>query len=135
IYQAALAWPQVTTSRNGCLTIAKDIEHGQLLYWYGAPDNADPEDRRIWRAVNPASWLHLRDLRRQLHDPGLGELEFRRLHLNQWTKTRNAWLPTRCWQKLRSDLAIPDGAPIYVGVDVALHHDTTAVCWAHRHED
>jgi phage terminase large subunit-like protein len=135
IYEAAVHWPTVTTSKDGCLTIAKDEEHGQLLYWYAAPDHADLEDERIWRAVNPAGWLDLRELRRQLHDPGLGELEFRRLNLNQWTATRDAWLPTGCWQSLRSDQQIPDGAPIYVGVDIALYHDTTAVCWAHLLED
>jgi phage terminase large subunit-like protein len=99
------------------------------------PEGADLEDEKIWRAVNPAGWLKTAELRRQLHDAGLGELEFRRLHLNQWTKTREAWLPAGCWNGLRSDARIPEGAPIYVGVDAAIHHDTTAVCWAHRLED
>jgi phage terminase large subunit-like protein len=135
IYQAALAWPDVTTSKNGCLTIAKDTENGQLLWWYGAPDHADPADERIWQAVNPASWIRLRDLRRQLNDPGLGELEFRRLHLNQWTRSRDAWLPGNLWQELRSEQQIRDGATIYVGVDVGLYHDSTAVCLAHTLED
>jgi phage terminase large subunit-like protein len=135
IYEKAQGWPEVTTSANGCLTIARDVANGQLLWWYGAPDQADPEDQKIWRAVNPASWIRLRDLRRQLHDPGLGELEFRRLHLNQWTRSRDAWLPGNLWAALRSDQQIPDGAAIYLGVDVGLYHDSTAVCWAHRLED
>jgi len=135
IYEAAKEWPDLTSSKNGCLTIAKDIANGQLLWWYGAPDDADPEDERIWRAVNPASWIRLRDLRRQLNDPGLGELEFRRLHLNQWTRSRDAWLPANLWSELRSDQQIPDGAPIFVGVDVGLYHDSTAVCLAHSLED
>jgi phage terminase large subunit-like protein len=135
IYEAALAWPDVTTSPDGCLTIAKDVEHGQLLYWYGAPEAADLEDEQIWRASNPASWIDLRDLRRQLHDPGLGENEFSRLHLNRWTRSRNAWLPNNCWDGLRSELEMPERAPIYVGVDVGLYHDSTAVAWAHTLED
>jgi phage terminase large subunit-like protein len=77
----------------------------------------------------------MRDLQRQLHDPGLGELEFRRLHLNQWTRSRNAWLPGNLWSQLRSDQQIPDGAAIYAGVDIGLRHDSTAVCIAHRLED
>ena len=135
IYQAALAWPDVTVSKNGCLTVAKDIENGQLLWWYGAPASAAIDDPKIWRAVNPASWIKLRDLKRQLADPGLGELEFRRLHLNMWTAVRNAWFPDGCWAALRSDEQIPDGAPIYVGVDIGIVHDSTAVCWAHRLDD
>ena len=135
IYQAALTWPTVTVSKNGCLTIAKDLEHGQLMYWYGAPATAAIDDEKIWRACNPASWIKLKDLKRQLADPGLGELEFRRLHLNMWTAVRNAWFPDGCWAALRSDAEIPDGAEIYVGVDVGISHDTTAVCWAHMLED
>jgi phage terminase large subunit-like protein len=135
IYEAALGWPEVTTSQDGCQTIAKDTENGSLLWWYGAPDQADIENETIWRAVNPASWIKLRDLRRQLHDPGLGELEFRRLNLNQWTRSRDAWLPGNTWAELRSEQQIPDQADIYLGVDVGISHDATAVCWAHLLED
>jgi len=135
IYEAALGWPEVTTSQDGCQTIAKDTENGNLLWWYGAPDQADIENETIWRAVNPASWIKLRDLRRQLHDPGLGELEFRRLNLNQWTRSRDAWLPGNTWAELRSEQQIPERADVYVGVDVGISHDATAVCWAHLLED
>src|SRR5581483_4844717 len=34
-----------------------------------------------------------------------------------------------------TDAKIPAGGDIYVGVDVGLSHDTTAVCWAHILED
>src|SRR5207248_8212253 len=40
IYQNALSWDDIQTSADGCLTIARDLENGQLLYWYGAPDGA-----------------------------------------------------------------------------------------------
>src|SRR5262249_53929951 len=101
IYEQALGWPELRVSKNGCLTVAKDVGNGLLFWWYAAPEDTDLEDEKIWRQVNPASWLQLCDLRQQLHDPGLDELEFRRLHLNQWTKTRDAWLPTGCWDGLR----------------------------------
>ena len=135
IYQAALNWPDVQTSRDGCLIVAKDEENGQLMWWYGAPADAAIDDPKIWRAANPASWIKLSELKRQLADPGLGELEFRRLNLNQWTKAQNAWLPGTTWSDLRSDIRIPDGASVYVGVDIGISHDSTAVCWAHRLED
>jgi phage terminase large subunit-like protein len=135
IYEHALGFEIVEISPNGCLTIAKDLENGSLLWWYGGPDDCDLEDEQVWRACNPASWITLRDLRRQLNDPGLDENEFRRLHLNQWTRSRDAWLPTNCWHNLQSDHEIRDGAPIFVGVDIGLYHDTSAVCWAHLLED
>jgi phage terminase large subunit-like protein len=134
IYEAALDW-ELEVSEDGCLTIARDEEQGQLLWWYGAPEQADLEDERIWRAVNPAAWIRLRDLRRQLHDPALAELEFRRLHLNQWTSAREAWLPAGTWASLRCEAKIPAGAEVYLGVDIGIHHDMSAVAWAHKLAD
>src|SRR5439155_20864391 len=104
-------------------------------WWYGAPTNAALENQKLWRACNPASWIQLPDLRRQLHDPGLGENEFRRLHLNQWTVSRDAWLPAGTWHNLRCDQQIPDGAEVYLGVDIGLKHDSTAVAIAHPLDD
>jgi len=135
IYDAAHDWPDVETRKDGCLTIARDVDGGQLLWWYAAPDGADLEDPRILRAVNPASWLDLRDLERQIADAGLGEAEARRLHLNQWVSARDAWLPHGLWASLRADITLPEQTPIWVGVDVGLYHDTTAVSSAHLLED
>ena len=135
IYEQAHTWPQVETSKDGFLTVAKDLENGQLLWWHGAPEGAAIDDPAVWRAANPAAWIKTSELKRQLADPGLDELEFRRLNLNQWTRVREAWLPDGCWQGLRCEQEIPAGGAIYVGVDVGLYHDSTAVCWAHRLED
>jgi hypothetical protein len=56
--------------------------------------------------------------------------------LNQWTKTRDAWLEPGLWESLREeDATIPDGADVYVGVDVGLIHDSTAVVLAHKRAD
>jgi hypothetical protein len=90
IYQTALAWEDVTVSRDGCLTVAKNIEAAALVWWYAAPADADPEDPKILDGCNPASWINSGDLLRQLRDPGLNESEFRRLHLNQWPSPRRA---------------------------------------------
>src|SRR5207245_9642115 len=114
IYENALGWPDVTEHNNGYLLIAKDPDNGRLLWWHGAPDGAAIDDPAVWRAANPARWIQVDELRRQLHDPGLHENEFRRLNLNQWTTVRDAWLPAGVWASLKSDHTIPEGAPIYV---------------------
>jgi phage terminase large subunit-like protein len=135
IYDGALAWPQIEQHNDDYLTVAKDLEHGQLLWWYGAPEGATLDDPQVWRKANPASWIKTSELKRQLADPGLDENEFRRLNLNMWTHVRDAWLPDGCWQQLATDHTIPKKAPVYVGVDVGLVHDSTAVVWAHKLED
>jgi Phage Terminase len=87
IYQDALTWDEVSVRNLGCLTVAKSPAARTLLWWYGAPADADPADAKILRACNPASWISVDDLQQQLRDPGLSESDFRRLHLNQWART------------------------------------------------
>ena len=81
---------------------------------------------------NPASWITPEVLRSQWESPTVDELAFRRLHLNMWTKTRDAWLPAGLWESLRSEAVIPPGAEVVVAVDVGLVHDSTAVAVAHK---
>ncbi|HZU78186.1 MAG TPA: terminase TerL endonuclease subunit, partial [Dehalococcoidia bacterium] len=131
IYETALTWPQVEISRKGFLTTARDLEHGQLMVWYAAPSDAAIDDPAVWRGANPASWIDTAELKRQLAAAGLNENDFRRFNLNQWTETNDAWLPAGVWNDLQTDSTVPDGSPIFVGVDIGILHDTSAVCWAH----
>jgi phage terminase large subunit-like protein len=122
--------------RRPGLTIARDPEAGFLLWWYGADEDSDLEDEAAWMTANPASWITIPELRRQLASPTMDENTFRRLHLNQWTKARDAWLPAGCWPALRdTGLAIPEGAEVWLGVDVGISDDSTAVAIAWRLED
>jgi phage terminase large subunit-like protein len=86
-------------------------------------------------AANPASWINAEVLTRAKDSPTIDELTFRRLHLNQWTKTREAWLPAGLWESLKSQEKIPEGADVFIGVDVGLVNDTTAVSVAYQLDD
>jgi phage terminase large subunit-like protein len=137
-YDAAVANPLLRVRNNGFLLELDDPEAGVLMHWYGIPegDEYDIEDPAVIRAANPLSTIDPRDIIRSLLRPGADEYDFRRLHGNQWTKTKGIWLPTGSWGKLADDeLEIPLGADIYVGVDVAHSYDTTAVAWAWRAPD
>ena len=117
------------------LTIARDVDTGFLMWWYGLTESDDVDDRDLWMAANPASWITVENLESQRESPTVDELVWQRLHMNRWTKTRDAWLPAGLWESLRSDEDIPDGAEVVVAVDVGLVHDSTAVAVAHRLED
>ena len=79
-----------------------------LLWWYAAPETAELDDEATWRAANPASWVDLRDLRRQRNSPGTSESAFRRLHLNQWTHAEDVWITPARWAACRSEEEIPE---------------------------
>lgn len=133
LYDSAIRLPKVE-KRPG-LTIARDESTGFLLWWYGLDDTDDVEDRDLWKAANPASWITVEQLEAQRESPTVDELTFQRLHLNKWTKTRDAWLPGGLWESLASEAEIPEGAEVVVAADVALVNDSTAIAVAHKLED
>jgi phage terminase large subunit-like protein len=120
---------------DDCLTVGRDEENGTLLWWYGAPEGAEIDDEAMWRRCNPASWLDLRDLRRQRRSPGTTEADFRRLHLDQWTVGEHVWISPERWAGCRGETEIPKGSQVFVGVDASFSDDATAVAWAWRASD
>jgi phage terminase large subunit-like protein len=143
LYRRALEWPEVEiVGKLKCLIVARDRENGALMYWWGAPDGADPEDKAVLRACNPGSWVDLDAILKDLRSGRVAENDFRRLHMNQWVRAVQVWLPLGTWSQLEAkDLfewhdpplqpydngsTPPEGAEVYAGVDAALKYDTTA---------
>lgn len=137
-YDQALDMPVANIKHNNpCLRIHEDRENGVLFWWYGIPEELHHrwEDPALWRACNPASWLDVADLSKQLNSPGASELDFQRLHLNMWTAARNAWLRTGVWARLHEGDPggeFPAGTKIWVGVDIGWNDDSSAVVWVMR---
>ena len=128
LYKAAIELPQLEAREKGSLLVARDDESGFLFWWYNVAENTDIEDEAAWMRANPASWVTADVLRQQLESPSMDVNSFLRLHCNVWTVTRTAWLPTGCWDGMLDATATPEpGQTIYVGVDVGLVHDCTAV--------
>lgn len=94
------------------------------------------DDTSKWKKVNPASWTQVEDLlQAQKKFP---QFVFARRHLNAWTDAADAWLTYLQWaacEDVKEQALIPDEAPIYIGVDLGLKHDTAAVSWCHIHGD
>ena len=128
-YDAAIAHPKLELHRDGALMILRDEASGFLFWCFQAPDGADIENPAVIRACNPAPWVNSRNLIRALKLPGADELDWRRLHADQWTKTKHAWLAAGVWDRLRGETQIPAGAEITVAVDAARTHDTTSIAW------
>lgn len=117
--------------------IARDPANGFLLYHYGAPDDADPDDPEVWRKANPAPWITLDYLRKQRHKPSSRLEEFRRLHLAQWVSAgEESWLPAGAWQACaRPGATLDPTLPVAVGIDVGITYDASAVVIAQKQGD
>jgi phage terminase large subunit-like protein len=118
------------------LVVGRDEFNGVLMHWYGAAEDADVDDRKLWRAVNPASFVTTEALRKQRNSPSMGRATFARLHLNGWIAPDvERWLPTEKWERLAGRVEIADGSTVFVGADGSRAYDTTAIAWAAKAPD
>jgi Phage terminase-like protein, large subunit len=110
-------------------------------YWYvkiyGAPDDADIFDERVWFAANPSlgTTIDIDKVRLEAtgakNDPANEKL-FRWLRLNQWNKNkRNGWLPLTAWDATQGDWTREDlkGCICYGGIDLATTWDMNGGAW------
>jgi phage terminase large subunit-like protein len=118
------------------LVVGRDTFNGVLMHWYGAAEDCDADDRQVWRAVNPASFVTTEALRKQRNSPSMSRSTFARLHLNAWVAPDvERWITTDSWERLAGRVEIPEGAIVFVGADGSRSYDTTAVAWAAKAPD
>jgi phage terminase large subunit-like protein len=117
------------------LTISRNHPARALVFNYSAP-TSDPADVAAMKLANPASWITTNYLERQAANPELTDAEVLQLHGCVWAAGVDAWITGAEWEACAEpDASIPDGSPVYIGVDVGLVHDTTAVAVAWKRED
>ena len=123
---------------RGSLLIYRNRSAGTLIYWYGAPRDADIEDPAVWAGTNPASWRDTPTLSTEfigLRDRG-ALLEWRRYHLNQFLDTEDTWLKRpEAWGECKGDLALNVALPIGVGIDRSPDGEHAAIVVAQRQGD
>ena len=106
------------------------------FYWIEPPSaDADHTDPNVWEACNPS--LGVTVTKEWLEDQLTKKPEnvFRRYYLNQWTASDEAWLPAGAWASCRSSVEIPKGGTVYVGIDIGIKYDSTAIALVHPRED
>ncbi len=125
--------------QRGELKEAGKSDDPEFYYkWYGAKDTDDPEDEEVWKKVNPAienDWWPVENLRRRRKSLPLNE--FQRYHLNQWSRLdEESWISAEQWEScLDEDLELIVGEETFIGIDMALRHDTCAVVYGQKDEN
>lgn len=109
---------------------------------FTAPIDCDHRDERNWYLANPGlstvpPILHIDALRSAI---GMsGEQRFRCYRLAQWpTMALEGWLGEdgpEVWNSLESGFRPIRGARTWAGVDVSLHHDSTAIVYLQQWPD
>lgn len=100
-----------------------------VAHEWSVPDGEDTNDIKVVKKANPSSFVTVEDLRRRRESPSMHEREWLRFACNQWRGSlEDAWIEPGKWGELTDhDVAIPDHADVWVGVDIGLRHDTSAV--------
>lgn len=141
---------QITTAGYDLETVCgrqyeygKRVQSGEVtdpryyFHWNEAPEGADHRDPKVWEAANPNFGVTVQAPFFEDQLTKKTESVFRRYFMNQWVAAAELWLPYGAWDACRSDLGLDGSLPAFVGVDVALRNDSTAVVVAQRqqHED
>ena len=125
--------------QRGMMKEAGKAEDPEFYFkWYGAKDTDNPKDEEIWKKVNPAienDWWPIENLRRRFKS--LPVNEFQRYHLNQWTRIEEqSWISAEQWDSCENkDMDLLQGVETFVGIDMALRHDTCAVTYGQKDEN
>lgn len=112
---------------------------GTVYSEFAAEEGCDLHDEAQWRRANPAidaGFLRIGALRSSV--ARTPEAMFRIFRLGQWVDGVQSWLGEdgrRLWNRLAEPHVLIPGAPTWVGVDVGLKRDSTAVTTAQRRLD
>jgi phage terminase large subunit-like protein len=116
---------------------AGEVDDDQFgFWWWEAPEDCKVDDLKAWQVSNP-------NLAEGLLDPEdlavavkqTSEMGMRRWRLNQWVRSQESWLPVGAWEQCVSDVPLDRELPVWIGIDMALRHDTIAVCIAQPQAD
>ncbi len=106
---------------------------GFLHFWKAPATDAKLTDRKTWTAANPSSWVTNDVLEREFQR--LPESVFRRLHLNQWVESEDFWISPEEFDACAGKPVIKKDNPTWMGVDIGLRRDATAIIWVQWHGD
>ena len=102
---------------------------------YGVDEEDQPEDAATWAKANPSlgAALRLDTIKRQwdtMQLTPLGRVEFSRFHLARAVDVAGRWLEMKHWDAVTEPTEVPDGAEVWMGVDLSKTLDMSAVVLA-----
>lgn len=109
------------------------------FWWWEANADCKIDDAKQWRKANPniaEGLMSEEDLQTAVKASFQGsEMSMRRWRLNQWVRSQESWLPIGAWEQCRSDMDLDVELPVWVGIDMALKHDSIAVVVAQPQDE
>jgi len=122
----------------------KQVAAGEVVdpyfgaWWWEAKTDCDVNDEKQWKIANPNLALGLLDMEdMRVSAKQSSESAMRRFRLNQWVRAQESWLPAGAWENCNNPSASEINAydPAWVGIDMALKHDSIGIVIAQPHDD
>jgi phage terminase large subunit-like protein len=114
-----------------------ELDDPTFGFWsWESDEDCDIFDQAQWRQANPNLAEGLMDLGdMESAAKQTSEMAYRRYRLGQWVRSQESWLPAGAWELCRGDQELIPHEPTWVGVDMALKHDTIAVVAVQKQGD
>lgn len=114
--------------RDGFHLRAASGDGGFVLHEWAVPDGEDTDDLEVVKRANPASFVTVESLRERRESASTQERDWLRYACNRWVNQTDPWLPPGAWEACADpDVCIPAGVPVWLGVDVGIRKDASAV--------
>jgi phage terminase large subunit-like protein len=116
---------------------AGEVEETQYgFWWWEAKADCAITDEKQWAISNPNLPIGLLDIDdMRVSSRQSSEAAMRRFRLNQWTRTQESWLPVGAWEQCLGEASINNFDPCWVGIDMALKHDSVGIVVAQPRKD
>lgn len=116
---------------------ARSNDGSFVAHEWCVPEGEDTDNIELVKQANPSSFVTVEDLRRRRESPSTHERDWLRFACNQWVVSMDdAWLEPGKWDSLyETGVEIPVESDVWVGVDIGLRHDTSAVTVIYQRED
>ena len=110
---------------DGCF--GRYVGKTSILHEYAVPAEGDVEDLELVKAANPSSRITVDTLAAKRERPSWSLRHWQRLTCNMPTRTVAAAITEREWLAAVSEERIPEGQPVWLGLDLGWKYDTTAM--------
>lgn len=112
-------------------------ENGMFAFHEWCMDPTDDiDDIAQVKRANPAPWQTPAALRERHDSQTMTPWEWQRFACGIWTEGEEPWIEPKSWDDLADpSIEIPAGARAWLGVDLGVKHDSTAIAAAHVTDD
>jgi phage terminase large subunit-like protein len=98
-----------------------------VIHEWAVPEKGNVEDLELVKRANPFSGITVESLKEKRESPTMTFEQWRRYTCNLATRGEKAAITEAEWHGAAVEDRIPEGIPIWVGLDVAWKWDTTAI--------